>query len=181
MKDTKERLSALTVGLHWLVAAAIIGMLAFGLYIDGLDRGDERSALMALHKSIGITILALVCVRILWRWRNGFPAMLGASPRWQKAAAHAVHGLLLLTTLLLPLTGMLNSLGGGHGLSLFGLTLVADSGARQETLHAIGESHGAIAWIAIVLTGVHVAAVLKHQVIERDGTLRRMLGRRVGG
>lgn len=180
MKDTRERLSALTVGLHWLVAAAIVGMLAFGLYIGDLGRGAERDSLMALHKSIGIAILALIGVRILWRWRNGFPAMLGSGPRWQKAAAHGVHGLLLLATLLLPLSGMLNSLGGGHGLSLFGLTLVAESGTRQETLHAIGESHSAIAWIAIVVIGLHVAAVLKHQVIDRDGTLRRMLGARVG-
>ena len=93
MKDTREELSTLTVGLHWLVAAAIIGMLAFGLYIDSLERSPERGALMDLHKSIGVTILALACLRILWRWRNGMPVMLGRAPRWHKVAAHAVHGI----------------------------------------------------------------------------------------
>ena len=181
MKDTREQLSAMTVGLHWLIAAAIIGMLAFGLYIDGLERSPERTSLMDLHKSIGVTILALACLRMLWRWRNGFPVLLGQAPRWQKAAAHAVHGLLLLATVLMPLTGILSSIGGGHGLPLFCLTLVADDGVRQETLHAIGETHGAIAWILIVLIGIHVAAALKHQVIDRDGTMRRMWGRRISG
>jgi cytochrome b561 len=181
MKDTREELSTLTVGLHWLVAAAIIGMLAFGLYIDSLERSPERGALMDLHKSIGVTILALACLRILWRWRNGMPVMLGRAPRWHKVAAHAVHGLLLLATVLMPLTGIMMSLGGGHGLALFGLTLVAEGAAKQATIAAIGESHGTIAWILIGVIALHVAAALKHQVIDRDGTLRRMLGRRIAG
>ncbi len=181
MKDTREQLSKLSVGLHWLVAVAIIGMLAFGLYIDGMERSTERGDMMNLHKSFGVAILALVCLRILWRWRNGFPVMLGQAPRWQLAAAHAVHGLLLLATLAMPLTGIMISLGGGHGLPFFGLTLVEDGNAQQETIKAIGEAHGTIAWILIVLIALHVAAVLKHQVIDRDGTLRRMLGGRVSG
>jgi len=181
MKDTRERLSGVTVGLHWLVAAAIIGMLAFGLYIEDMERGPDKGAMMDLHKSIGVTILALAALRILWRWRNGFPAALSTMPRWQHIAAHAVHGLLLLATVLMPLTGIMISLGGGHGLPLFGLTLVAESATKLDSLKTIGESHGAIAWILIGVIVVHVLAAAKHQMIDRDGTLRRMLGRRVGG
>jgi len=181
MKDTRERLSAVTVGLHWLVAAAIIGMLAFGLYIEDMERGPDKGTMMDLHKSIGVTILALAALRILWRWRNGFPVALSAMPRWQHIAAHAVHGLLLLATVLMPLTGIMISLGGGHGLPLFGLTLVAEGATKLEILKTIGESHGTIAWILIGVIAVHVLAAAKHQVIDRDGTLRRMLGRRVGG
>lgn len=179
MKDGKERLSALTIALHWLIAIAIVAMLAIGLIMDDMARGPDRTALLDVHKSLGTAVLVLVALRILWRWRNGFPVPVGPLPRWQHQAARAVHWLLLVATLLMPLSGMVMTVAGGHALPFFGLTLVDEGAMEQATLREIGDAmHGTLAWILMALIAVHLLAALKHHLVDRDATLRRMLGGR---
>jgi len=181
MKDGRDRLSAVTVGLHWLIALAVIGMIVLGLVMEDLPR-DTRASWVALHRSIGIAVLVVASLRILWRWRNGFPVALGHMPAWQHRAAQAVHLLLLAATVLLPVTGILLTVSGGKALEFFGLQLLPGDLIKSELLHEGGEEvHGALAWILIAVIAAHVAGALKHHLIDRNGTLRRMTGRRIAG
>jgi cytochrome b561 len=163
MADTRDKLSHLTVILHWLIALAVIAMLAIGLQFDDLPDGPARDELLGLHRSIGLTVLAVALLRFGWRMANGFPLSLSAVPRWQQRAARLVHWVLLIGTLLMPVSGVVTTIGSGRQLSWFGLVVYDGVGAN-------------LLMIAIL---VHVAAALKHQLLDRDGTLRRMLGARV--
>lgn len=184
-RDRYDKFTGLTIGLHWIIAIAIIGMLAFGLYIEDLPRGPDKSALIGIHKSIGLTILILAAVRFGWRLINSMPQPVGRYSSIERILAKTVLWLLLLGTLLMPISGMMMSLSGGHGLAVFGLEIVPvwrDTpgfeankalGDIASVAHAVG---GKVLIGAIVL---HFAGALKHHVIDKDATLRRMLGGRV--
>lgn len=186
-RDSYDKFTGLTIGLHWIIAAAVIGMLAFGLYLEDLPRGPEKSALIGIHKSIGLTILVLAAVRLGWRLINGIPQPVGRYSSIERRLAKAVHWLLLLGTLLMPISGILMSLSGGYGLAVFGLEIVPvwrgtpgfeaneALGEIADVVHAVG---GKVLIAAIVL---HFAGALKHHLIDKDATLRRMLGGRVSG
>ncbi len=179
MKDQRERLSRTTVILHWLIGLTIIGMLAFGLWIEDMERGPEKGAMIGIHKSIGVLVLVAATLRLFWRLGNGFPVALSVMKLWERFAAHAVHWTLLLATLAMPLSGILMSWAGGHDVAVFGFT-VLEGGEKNETLGTIGHtihSIGSKVFIAIIV--IHIAAALKHHFINKDGTLRRMLGRTV--
>src|SRR5918911_358649 len=98
MRDTRERLSATTVWLHWAVAAGMIGMIAFGMYAEELPKGPNKSALIGLHKAIGVVFLPLAAARLAWRWGQGFPPYLSDLRAWEEAAAKAIHVFLIFAT-----------------------------------------------------------------------------------
>jgi len=177
------RIDAQTYGLvsrvnHWLIAAAILFMLAFGFYVfEGMERGPDMRAMADLHKAIGVLILGVGLWRVGWRLFAGFPPEAGEAPRWQARAAKAAHWALLAAILLMPLSGLAHSYFNGRAVDVFGLFSVP---AGPE-LHALAElaegTHVAFAWALAVIVLAHVAGALKHHFIDRDATLRRMVGR----
>ena len=177
MRDETTKLSAMTVGLHWLLAIAMIAMLAFGLVLEDMERGAAKSALMWWHKGFGVTILVFAAWRLGWRMMNGLPTLPGrGTSGWQESAAVAVHWFLLLGTLLMPISGMMLSLGGGHPIDVFGLFTIGPW-QKNDGLHEVGEAiHGLGGKLLILAVVLHVAGALKHHIVDRDGTLRRMLG-----
>lgn len=182
-QDTRQQLTRTSVALHWLVAISMIGMLGFGLYLDDMERGDAKTALLNLHKSFGSLILFLVMIRIWWRVRQGALEPLGDHPRWREIAAKASHHILLFATVAMPLTGFIRSLGRGRPIEIFGFPFIPQLLAeKNDTISAIGSvGHTVIAYTAMLVICLHVAAALQHHLIARDGTLRRMLGARVAG
>jgi len=183
--DHTHAFSRKTVWLHWLVAVVMLPMLAIGIYMSLA----EAYGLYDIHKSIGLLALPLLAARAAWRLRQGWPRPLGryrASERW---LAKAIHWCLLLGTLALPLSGMLYSAASGHGFGIFGVTLVPanqDPSDPDEVipysqlLSVLGETaHEWVGYGLVVILLLHVAGALKHHLVDRDGTLRRMLGRHV--
>lgn len=181
MNDTREQFSGKTVALHWIIALAMIGMVVFGLVLEDMPRSEGKSALLQLHKSIGVVVLALALWRLVWRLRQGMPQTVAALTAMQSKLMHAVHGILLLCTLLLPLSGMVSSIGNARAISLFGFPFIPQLLAtKNEMLAKIGGgTHAILGKVIIAAIMLHVAAALKHHVVDRDGTLRRMLGARV--
>lgn len=180
MADTREKFSSLTIALHWLIGLTIIGLVAVGIYMVDLPRGEFRSMLYGWHKVIGTTVLMVAALRILWRWRNGLPKPAADYPEWQRKAASTVHVLLLVATIGLPLSGALYSFAGGYPVPVLGLfNIQTDTKIpwMYDTFHFI---HGWAGWILAAIIAVHVAGALKHHVVDGDGTLRRMLGARIG-
>lgn len=183
MRDTREKLSSLTVALHWGIALAIIVMLAYGMWIHELPRGEIKTFHIRNHKSVGMIILTLALLRIVWRAIQGFPKPVSAAPAWEKGLSHLTHTLLLVATIAMPLSGIYFSQMNGHSVSIFGTEVIPQFVAKEAVDKATAEQaffiHGTLAWLIIGLLVLHVAGALKHTLINKDGTMRRMLGARV--
>jgi cytochrome b561 len=169
------RFSRVAIALHWLIAAAIFGTFALGLYMHELPLSPTKLRLYSYHKWIGVTIFLLVLARIAWRLAHPAPA-LPDMPRWQKFAAHLSHVLLYLLTLAVPLSGWLFSSASGLQTVYFGVLpipdLLAKNKATAEMLKAV---HYYLNMTMLALVVLHVAAALKHHFADRDDVLARML------
>ncbi|MEM0515297.1 cytochrome b [Pseudoalteromonas sp. YIC-827] len=172
-----NKLSTPTIVLHWLTGLLFIGVLAFGLYVEELPKGAEKFELLALHKSFGITVLCIAFVRLLWRLKEGEISHVAQLTKMQEILAKSVHMVLLIGTLLMPISGLMMSIGGGHGAALFGFELYPKS-EKNEWMGNLGHDiHAPAAWLLLLAIIIHIAAALKHQFIDKDGTLSRMLGK----
>ena len=160
---------------HWVIALAILGNGSFGLLMDLAHSPMQKINWLALHKSIGLTVFALVLLRILWRWRDSRPRDEPA-PRWQQRAARAVHGVLYTLIVVIPLSGWwYNSLAGKplQWFKLFNLPTLAAKNIDQS--HFARAVHEYLFWLLLLVLLVHVGAALKHHVFDNDNVLRRML------
>ncbi|NLS13436.1 cytochrome b [Vibrio sp. SM6] len=174
-----HKLTKTTVVFHWITGLSFIGVFAAGLILDSMERSPLKGQIMDYHKSIGAIILLIASARILWRIKEGALPEIINLPRWQTIIAKSVHGLLMLATLAMPLSGIAMSIGGGRGLDVFGWQLVAE-GMKTPWLSAVaGDIHRASVDIIIVVLALHVLGALKHQLLDKDGTISRMLGRSV--
>jgi cytochrome b561 len=164
---------------HWIVSIAFLGMLAVGFYLEygGLER-EARGPIMALHKATGTVLLLVVAWRVVWRLRQGFPAPASDMPAWQLQLSKAVHWGLLAAVVLMPVSGFVMSTFGGRGIDVYGLfriPAVADSDAISGAASA---AHEYAAWAMVGLLALHIAGALKHQFVDRDVTLARMISGR---
>lgn len=161
---------------HWIVSLAFFGMLAVGFYLEygGLTR-ETRGPIMALHKATGTILLLVVAWRVIWRIRQGFPAPLAGMAAWQSTASRLVHGGLLFAIVLMPLSGVLRSLLGGRPIDIYGLFLVPPIGKIEGFSDIAGLVHTVTAYALVALITLHVAAALKHLIVDKDATVQRML------
>ncbi|MGL6159067.1 cytochrome b [Microbulbifer sp.] len=169
------------IALHWLMAPAVIGMFALGWWMRQLSYYDPwyRQG-PELHKGIGIILLGLLLARLAWKLMNPSPAAEAETPRWQKTLASLTHSVIYLLLLAIMLSGYLISTADGRPIDVFGLFEV------PATIHGIenqedvaGLVHEVLAWSLMALVALHALAALKHHFIDRDATLRKMLGRGV--
>ena len=162
------------IALHWLLAAAIIGNFALGIYMHELPISPQRLVLFNWHKWAGITILALSALRLLWRLAHPPPPDV-PMPAWQRRVAHALHRTLYGLFFAVPLAGWAYSSAAGFPVVVFGVLQLPDwvpvSDAAADVFKGV---HKACATALGLLVITHVAAALKHQVIDRDGLMQRM-------
>jgi cytochrome b561 len=161
--------------LHWITAAAVLGLLGVGLWMTGLPIGLLKLEVYNWHKWIGLTVLALTVLRLLWRWRNPPPPLPDTITRWERALAPAGHWALLVLLLAMPISGWLMSSAAGISVIWFGVLALPDLVARDpdrfETLRTV---HFVLSRCLIVVVALHIAAVVHHDVLRRDGIFRRM-------
>jgi len=177
MKDEGVRYGAMSIINHWTVATLIILMLAIGLYMGVLPKGSEKGQWVDLHKSIGILVLFLGAWRVLWRVVHRFPDDIADMPPWQQFIAKSCHILLLTAILVMPISGYMTSSMGGHPVTFFGLFAMPALPQNEAISRAASSVHSYVAWILIGLIALHVFGAIKHHAVDRDATLRRMLGR----
>ena len=177
-------LSRTSITLHWLAGSMMIYMLLSGLLMESL----EVECFFDSHTSIGVAIIAVLIPRIAWRIIEGWPEPVGDYSRTEKYLGKAVHWLLMLCMIMMPLSGVVMSVAGGHGLHIFALEVWPETVAPNTpgevlilspTLQELSETvHHIIGQyllpIALVL---HVAGAVKHHIIDKDRTLLKMLGR----
>lgn len=175
LRNDPQRYGAVAQTLHWTIVVLIVVQVSLALIADDLPRGVEKLALISRHKSFGITILALVILRIVWRLLNA-PPPLPPLPRWQHIAAKVSHWGMYALLLAMPLSGWMMSSSANYPVSWFGLFQLPDLVAPSKPLnHLMHDSHETFAILLLTLIGLHVAAALKHQFWDRDSVLRRML------
>jgi cytochrome b561 len=132
--------------------------------------------LYGLHKSVGITVLALALLRLIWALSNTAPKMLGLEKPWEKLAARGVHGLLYLCLFLMPLSGWVMSSAAGYPVSVFGLFTLPDLVGADKDLHELAEEvHEITAYAFMGLIAAHAGAALMHHFVKKDRTLIRMV------
>lgn len=176
-RNSARRYGLFSILLHWGVALAVFGLFGLGLWMAELDLFDPwyRRA-PALHQSVGVLLGLLVLLRLFWRLLSPPPAPLGASAAARRAAA-LIHGLLYLGLGGVLLAGYLLATAEGRGIAVFGwfqLPAMLSGLARQEEF--AGLVHRWLAWALVGLAVLHALAALKHHFVDRDATLRRMLG-----
>lgn len=175
LKSTEHRWGGLAKTFHWLMALGILGNGVLGLYMHELKQGMGKISVFAIHKSIGMTLLALFLLRLVWRFADRKPRD-EPMPRWQALAAHATHGFLYLLMLALPLSGWLYNSAHGYPLQWFKQFNFPSLMEKNEALAAIFvEWHEWLFWLLILVLLAHVGGALVHHFVERDNTLRRML------
>ncbi|ASP38241.1 RNA methyltransferase [Bacterioplanes sanyensis] len=172
------RLSKPSVVMHWLIAFIVIFSIALGYYMTLNDRYD----LYSLHKAIGVLLLPLAAFRIAWRIRKGFPTPCTRMEKGKLWVAKGAHSLLLLCTLVMPISGFISSAAGGYGVPLFGISLID---AVPQDMRPINQllattAHTTHIFAGYFITGLlilHIAAAGWHHFVIKDRTLQRMLGR----
>ena len=162
--------------LHWLIALLIFGLFPLGLYMHDLPLSVLKIELYAWHKWFGITVLLLVVLRILWRLTRRPPPLPADIPHWQQGAAELMHELLYLLMLFIPLTGWALSSAAGVPVVWWGVwKLPSLLPANPALAHLLELVHATLNYTLAALVAVHGAAAIKHQFIDHDGVLLRML------
>ncbi|WP_299569796.1 cytochrome b [uncultured Shewanella sp.] len=179
--DTSTTLSPITRMLHWIVGVGMISLLAIGVFMAE----TKTYSLYSWHKSFGFIIFFVVLLRVLWRIKNGWPSPAGNYTPIEHILSKLVHWLLILGTLLLPISGFLMSSLGGNGVDVFGLEIVARNVAPANPQKALAHYpqiasffHSVHHWAGYAIIAsvfLHVAGALKHHIIDKDNTLKRML------
>ena len=180
IKQRPARYGATAIALHWVLGLAIVVMLGAGWYMTGLPFSPQRLKLYNWHKWAGMAVLALSALRLAWRLLRRPPAlpagMQAAMPHWQRQVHQGTHHLMYVLFFLVPLLGWAYSSAAGFPIVFLGLLPLPDFVPVSPALaDALKPLHGLAAYALAVLVVLHVAGVLKHQLIDRDGLMARML------
>lgn len=178
-KNTPERWGPVSQLLHWLIVLMILGMGTVGLVMTEMRNSPDKIQLYLLHKSFGLTVLALITLRLLWRLYAGAPKPVAGTPQWQERTASLTHAALYALVFAMPLSGWVLNSAAGFPLRWFELFNLPPIAAKSDSLHELAEqAHEWLFWTLIAVALVHAAAAIYHHVFQRDATLARMLPRR---
>jgi len=189
MYDSKQKLAAATVALHWIVAVTLFAQWPLGYYMAS----TRDYSLWALHQSTGDVLFIVILIRLVWRFNNGWPVPVSTYSRVEQILAKVVHWTLVVALVVMPLSGLLSTYAGGYDITVFGWQIIPDVPnhaivpanaihklkvtPRSEALHDfLQHVHVVMAWILAGAVVLHITGALKHHLIDKDGTLRRMLG-----
>ncbi|HCK04015.1 MAG: cytochrome b [Methylophilales bacterium] len=190
------RYTNMAIFLHWLIGLSIIFMFLLGWFMEGLPKEAPKSATydlfnlglytwelasetsprsfyFNLHKSIGLTLFALILFRVFWRFTHKPPALLPTMKSWEKKLAAGAHHGLYLLMILTPLAGIIMSVASKYGIKWFGIEVIPglDFPSIRELFIEFHEIFGLLIVFILIF---HIAGALKHTIVDKDGTLRRM-------
>ena len=182
--------------LHGLIALGLFAMFALGWYMheipkdaakqisfDLFDLGiyswqlteaaSPRAFYFNLHKSIGVSLLVLILFRVYWRIKHRPPAMLRTYKAWERKLATATHHLLYVLMVAMPLSGLIMATSSKYGVMWFGIGIIPgiDNKFVRELFQ---ETHEVIGVVLIAFIILHILGALKHKLIDKDDTMKRM-------
>ncbi|MEH6354750.1 MAG: cytochrome b [Marinobacter sp.] len=179
LRNSQATYGLVAVFLHWLVALTVAGMFGLGYWMVGLTYYDAwYKQGPDIHRSVGVLLFTGMLLRVVWRLMNPRPEPVPGHRRWELVAAHLAHGLLYLLLFVAMVSGYLITTADGSSVSVFGWFDVASITGRIKGMEdTAGVVHYWVTWSVVVLAGIHALGALKHHFIDRDKTLRRMIGR----
>jgi cytochrome b561/polyisoprenoid-binding protein YceI len=180
LKNTQTEFGLVAKGFHWLIAFIILGLIPVGFFMTGMDNSPVKFEVYAWHKTFGLTVFFLGLARIIWRFISPPPPVLATHQRWEHRLANAAHIWLYICIIGLPLSGWLMSSAAEFPVPFFGLQMPALMGKDEGLADLFQEVHEALAYSILAILALHIAGALKHHVIDRDETLKRMAYRRAG-
>lgn len=178
-RNSTTNWGSIAKAFHWIVALLILANLVLGYWADGLPRSPEKLQAFYWHKTIGLTVLWLVVLRLLWRLSSRIPMLPTAMPGWQRLAAHLSHFLLYVAMFAMPISGWVVHAAADSSLVLYGLFEVPDivtaTGSRAEAIgDAAAATHYYLFLTLCVLIAIHVLGALKHHLVDGDHVMKRM-------
>ena len=175
--NNEQSWGVLSIVLHWLVALTVFGLFTLGIWMTGLDYYHAwYNRAPSIHKSIGIILAVVLLLRLAWHLFNTNPEAFISHAPWGKKLARTVHLLLYLMLFSIVVSGYLISTSDGRAIEVFNWFEVPayPIGIEQQEDIA-GVVHWYLALILMALVALHTISALKHHIIDRDETLKRML------
>lgn len=179
LTNTKQNWGWISISLHWITVILILGLAVIGFYMTELPTSPYKIQIYALHKSFGITVLALTIARLLWRQLNVTPVEIATTPHYQAVAAKIVHVAMYALLFLIPLSGWLYNSASGYPLRWFNLISMPKlfTGFNPNIKNMALVTHETLFYILASLLLVHAGAAFWHHYVIRDNILKRMLGK----
>lgn len=172
--NTEEEYGLVAKIFHWVIAVLIIGLLPVGLGMGALPNEPFKFQIYAMHKSFGLLVFFLGLGRIIWRFVSPPPEHLESHAKWEVTLASAAHFWLYVCIIGMPLSGWLMSNAGEFPVPFFGLQMPALIGKNEALGDLFYEVHEILAYTLLFVLALHAAGALKHHVIDKDETLKRM-------
>ncbi len=181
MNKENQKMTGMTIFLHWLIGLSIITLIAVGLYMSEYEVWD----LYPIHKSVGIILFVFILYRVIRRLMRGWPEPVSQYAKHEIILSKIIHWVLLIGTLMFPISGMMMSGAGGHGIAVFGFELLAsnynaagEAIALNPSLAEAGhETHEILGTVMMIAIALHIIGAWKHHLVDKDNTLKRMLGK----
>ena len=168
-----KNLSKVTIILHWTVAVFILILLPMGIYMANTKSYD----IYPLHKSLGILAFIFIITRVFIRITEGWPQPINKND-WQYKLAKVVHWILIISTVIMPISGIIKSVFSSRGLYFFSLTLIekGTTNINETIVKLSGLVHYIFGIVIIICIILHISGSLKHHFIDKDNTIRRIFG-----
>ncbi|MGV6807067.1 MAG: cytochrome b [bacterium] len=175
-RNASDRYGIVSKALHWAIAALMFFLIGLGWYMVRLDYYHPwYYSSFAWHQWVGLTVWVLGAWMFVWKFISPSPELPSRIKPSEKFAARQVHRILLAAVILIPMTGVIIVLADGSGLAIGSLVLFSGMDIAEWLENFAVDFHGWVAYAVLVLAAIHGLAALKHQFVNRDGVLRRML------
>src|SRR3984885_4260144 len=176
IQSLPARYSAVAQGFHWLIAGLIVTQFTLAWMADDLPLGMHKLALLARHKSFGMTVLMLAVLRLLGRLFNRPPELPTGMSKAERNLARGTHAAFYVLLFAMPLTGWLMSSAKNYSVSWFGVFTWPNLIAKNETaFNLLRSTHHLLSYALFAIAVLHVLAALKHHFWNKDNVLLRML------
>jgi cytochrome b561 len=170
-----HRYTKTAITLHWLLVAALFAQVAFGWFLEGVERGTpERTIYVNLHKSTGLIIGLIILLRLYWRLTHPAPPLPSSMPAWERLAAKWSHVLLYVGMMVMPLSGYIASNFSKYGVNFFNALKLPPWGVDDKQIYGFfNTTHVVTSYLLVALIALHALAALRHLFL-RDGVFSRM-------
>jgi cytochrome b561 len=181
IRNTTSSWGSVARWFHWILGVAIIGMLAYGWWMNHIPARPDRFFYRSIHADVGYLILLLTVLRLIWRGVNPTPA-LPDTPPWQRVAASVSHWALYGVTILVAMLGWAHSGARTPDYSSwFGLFNVPQiTSPDKAAASAYEDRHILFAYVLLALIVIHFAAAVWHRFVKSDRVVSRMIDGEAG-
>ncbi len=177
IKNSNLEFGVVAKCIHWAIALLIIGLIWLGWYMVDLSYYDSwYNGSLSLHKALGMIVLGLAVCKMVWLLVSPTPLALPSLKAWEHWVSKIVHRVLMLSMFVIPVSGYFISTSKGAGISIFDWFEIPALFSVTETTRDLAiDLHYYTAYTILAILTMHAGAALKHQFIDKDGTMKRML------